>query len=335
MPQPQASFAPIIVESGPFKGLQGIGGSDAPVLVGVSPWKSAGMLWAERSGLIEKPMRSTDAMTWGSYLEKPILKAYAEEMGGIRVWTPAGPVFNESRSWQYGHLDGLARGRVIEVKTARHNKGWGEPMTDAIPDHYYAQVMHYLAVTGKPFCDVPVLFAGSDFQVYRVYRSEEYIEGLIEVEAHFMEAVLKGIEPDLDGSEATTRYLKERYPGHEGEVVATAEQAEMVRQLVEANETAEAVEKVRKTWENKVKGAMGDNTRLWTPDVRVDHSIVTRKAKPDWGFIASEYRELIEKSEAELPEAHRTDFAAIEAANQTKASTHRRFALTDVAQEGK
>jgi putative phage-type endonuclease len=53
----------------------GLGGSDAPVIMGVSPWNTPYKLWAERCGLLA-PRRSNSAMDRGNALEPKIRAQY-------------------------------------------------------------------------------------------------------------------------------------------------------------------------------------------------------------------------------------------------------------------
>lgn len=119
---------PLTIQSGPRKGeLLGIGGSDAPIVAGLSPWSSPAELWAIRSGIIPRPERESAPMTWGKHLEEPLIRAYAEQTGR-RVRRPKGAIQHPTIPFMYGHVDGLASGRrVVEVKTSRYDKGWGRP----------------------------------------------------------------------------------------------------------------------------------------------------------------------------------------------------------------
>src|SRR3990167_10286820 len=58
---------------------QGLGASDAPVILGLSPWKTPLALYAEKLGLeIEEP-EQTEAMAWGLRLQPVIIAAFQEQ----------------------------------------------------------------------------------------------------------------------------------------------------------------------------------------------------------------------------------------------------------------
>src|SRR4026209_2486088 len=57
-----------------------IGASEAPVLLGLVPWKSPMQLFAEKLELVEQDAE-TDAMRWGLILEGPVADHYEQETG--------------------------------------------------------------------------------------------------------------------------------------------------------------------------------------------------------------------------------------------------------------
>ena len=57
----------------------GIGGSDAGVILGYSPYKSPNTLWAEKCGLIADEIPDNYYMRDGRDLEEVVAKRFAEE----------------------------------------------------------------------------------------------------------------------------------------------------------------------------------------------------------------------------------------------------------------
>jgi putative phage-type endonuclease len=307
----------------------GIGGSDAPVIAGLSPWKSPVQLWAERLGIVEPSTRETPEMRWGTILERVVLDAY-EETTGRRVRRPRRLLWHPEVEWMFGSLDGLTgRGRsvrVVEAKTARHDRGWGGSPVP-IPAYYYCQVQHYIAVTRAAGADVAVLIAGSDFRVYGIDRDQDYIDALIELEAEFVDALRNRREPDLDGAEGTSRYLAERYAKASGEEkVATPEQEALVEELVARVEAAEAAERAAEEARNRVKAVLGSATVLWTPRWKVAWTPVSRAGTVDWRAVAEGYRQVALRLDPGVEQ----ELEAVVAANQSSPSSYRRFTVTPV-----
>lgn len=187
----------------------GIGGSDAPIVVGESPYRSAYELWAEKVGLIPRP-EQTEVMAWGHRLEPLVAAAYTEATGR-RLRRVRRLLRSRGRPWQIASLDRAVIGerRLVEIKTTRSPRWDG---ADPVPPDVLAQVEHYLAVTGWEVADVAVLVAGSDLRIIEVGRDDAYIRDLVEIEADFVRRVETRTPPPLDASEATRRALALLHP---------------------------------------------------------------------------------------------------------------------------
>lgn len=175
---------------------KGIGGSDAGVICGLSPWKSPYQLYLEKRGEASGP-EETEPMRWGTMLEPVIRQRYADVTGRTVQLVPE-ILQHPKHAWMLGSLDGIAEDRVLEVKTARLPTGWGDPEETpvVIPDVYHAQVQHYMAVTGLVLCDVAVLIGGSDFRIYEVPADAEVQGLIIDQEAEFWQRVQAGEPPE-------------------------------------------------------------------------------------------------------------------------------------------
>ena len=99
---------------------------------------------------------------------------------------------------------------VFEAKTASAYKA-GE-WEDAVPDEYMCQLQHYMAVTGYKAAYIAVLIGGNTFRWKFVERDAELISMLIELESDFWNHVENSTPPPLDGSDASKRFLAERFP---------------------------------------------------------------------------------------------------------------------------
>ena len=210
----------------------GLGGSDAAAILGLSPWKTALEVWLEKTGQAPET-EPTPAMYWGSVLEDVVAAEYAKRSGhkiqrrNLLQTHPRYP-------YLCGFLDrvAVANGNgpgVIECKTARAlSEEWGEEGTDALPGQYYAQVLHYLAVTGYRWAEVPVLFlANRAFRIYRIAREEALIDELVETEATWWQRhIIDGIQPEGDWDHpGASALLDKLYPGTNGETLTLPEEA--------------------------------------------------------------------------------------------------------------
>ncbi|HEX7501986.1 MAG TPA: YqaJ viral recombinase family protein [Acidobacteriota bacterium] len=159
----------------------GIGASDAPVVMGLSPWQTDGELFLLKTGQkAERP--ANDAMQRGKRLEPVARLAYVNH-SGIDV----APVCVQSRehSWMRASLDGLsADGRhVVEIKCPGE-KDHRLAATGSVPEKYYPQLQHILAVTGLG----EIYYWSFRFDhtvLLKVDRDETFIAGLVEKEVAF------------------------------------------------------------------------------------------------------------------------------------------------------
>lgn len=179
---------------------KGIGGSDAGVLAGLSPWQSPYTWVAKRLGKIEDNFEQSEAMFWGTTLESVILDVWTKDHPELTVYRDVGSWVNVERDWQLANPDAIyarytedpALGEdqdttqfgIIEVKTARYEDGWDEK-TGAVPDHYKAQVLWYLQTFGFKHAYVVVLFAGSKLRTFEVtyneFEAQLNLDAVIEV----------------------------------------------------------------------------------------------------------------------------------------------------------
>ena len=176
---------------------KGIGGSDLAPILGISPYSTALDIYNEKLSLVTKEKTESTAMMMGNILEPVIRDMYVEVTG--EEMEKHDQIIR--KDFMIASLDGLTKsGKVLEIKTARNDKGWGEEGTDEIPIHYATQVQHYLMVTGAELADVAVLIAGSDFRIYTVHANKELQELIFKKEKEFWEMVQNKTPPEPQNS---------------------------------------------------------------------------------------------------------------------------------------
>lgn len=205
-----------------------LGGSDAPALVGVDPFQTAGDVWAHKTGRLPESDTSEESvgpMALGHAIG-PVLVQYAAE----QLDRPVAPEI-----W-YRHptlpmacsVDGIvleAPGVLIEAKTtgllgpAPASQYWGEDGTDEVPESVMVQVHHNLAVLdAQPDLPpirqivVPVLIGGRGFRCYRIERNDELIRDLVDLETHWWNEYVVGnyCPPDTPPSMPVLRKMARR-----------------------------------------------------------------------------------------------------------------------------
>lgn len=241
---------------------KGIGGSDASVVCGINRYKSPVELWMEKTNQL--PYREAgEAAYWGTKLEA-LVRAEFTKRTGIEVEQANQLLQSEAHPFMVANLDGTCQhpnyGKcVFEAKTASAYKA-GE-WDDAIPDEYILQVQHYLAVTGYMGAYIAVLIGGNTFRWKFIERDEEMIAMLIQLEGDFWEHVQAMIPPPLDGSEASAKFLSERFPNSvpKSKIELPDTAVEIIRQYETACENVNQYTEQKQEAENLLKQMLGDS----------------------------------------------------------------------------
>lgn len=241
---------------------QGIGGSDASVVCGISRYKSPVELWMEKTDQIPA-QEAGEAAYWGRQLEALVRTEFTKRTG-IVVSMVNQILQSEEHPFMLANLDGICEvpdvGHCIfEAKTASAYKA--EEWDDAIPDEYMCQLQHYMAVTGYKGAYVAVLIGGNTFRWKFVERDEELIYMLIKLESDFWNHVQDNTPPPLDGSKASAKFLSERFPNSapKSQIALPDTAIDLLAQYDEACEQLEAVTEQKQQAENLLKEMLGAN----------------------------------------------------------------------------
>ena len=241
---------------------RGIGGSDASVVCGISRYKSPVELWMEKTNQLPA-QEAGEAAYWGAQLEA-LVRAEFTKRTGIEVSTVKQLLQSKEYPFMLANLDGVCEhpdlGPVIfEAKTASAYKA-GE-WEDTIPDEYALQLQHYMAVTGYRGSYIAVLIGGNTFRWKFVERDEELISMLVELESAFWNHVKDDTPPPLDGSDASAKFLSERFPDSvsKSQITLPDTAADLLAQYDEACEQLETVTEQKLRAENLLKEMLGDN----------------------------------------------------------------------------
>ena len=240
----------------------GIGGSDASVVCGINRYKSPVELWMEKTNQLPH-QEAGEAAYWGTQLE-PFVRAEFTKRTGIEVSRRNELLQSEEHPFMLANLDGICEVPdvgpcIFEAKTASAYKV-GE-WEDTIPDEYALQLAHYMAVTGYAGAYIAVLIGGNTFKWKFIERDEELISMLIQLETDFWNHVQDGTPPPLDGSDASAKFLAERFPNSrpKSHIILPETADELLAQYDEACEELEAVTERKQKAENLLKEMIGEN----------------------------------------------------------------------------
>lgn len=169
-----------------------IGASDAPVIMGDSPWTTPYQLWLEKTGQSEGRPQNY-AMRRGHEME-PIARDYFQRATGM--WFEPEVVISSERDWMMASLDGisLGGGELLEIK----NPGvedHEEAKKGRVPKKYVAQNQHALCASGGNLLYYFSYRSPEDTATVEVKPDLEYIEKLLAAEEEFMRCVKEGTPP--------------------------------------------------------------------------------------------------------------------------------------------
>lgn len=161
---------------------KGIGASDASTIMGENRFKSAAQLLQEKRGPA-RDFGQNAAMARGTELEPEARRLYVAKTG--RDVRPA--CLQSTRyDWLRASLDGLAinHDAVVEIKCGQSAYRTAS-QTRSVPDYYYGQMQHILAVTGLDSLDFWCYWPGYPASLIPVPRNVAYIERLLNKELEF------------------------------------------------------------------------------------------------------------------------------------------------------
>lgn len=274
----------------------GIGGSDAAIIVGLSKWSSPFQLWLEKTGQAEpEDLSENEYVYWGTVLEQVVADRFCE-LTGKKV-QKRGQLQSEEYPFMFASVDRMVVGENagLECKTANGfaGKQWED---DEIPDAYYCQCQHYMAVTGCEKWYIAVLIGGNHFIWKEIERNQDDIDALISAEQEFWHKVEHKIMPMVDGSESCTSALKEKFRGGQLEPVALASEAESILgSLDELNATQKEIEAAILRNKNRLCEMLGDHEIGMAGERKVTWKVQAGRVTIDGKSLKAELPEIYSK----------------------------------------
>jgi putative phage-type endonuclease len=300
----------------------GIGGSDIAAILGLSPWKTAVDVWLDKTGQsTEDAIGNAESVRWGTLLEDVVAREYSKRKK-CAVQRVNRILRHPDIEWAIANIDRAvvwpgSRVRVaddggtllgaqglLEVKTASAYRAgdWGrEGDDDAVPVHYQAQVMWYLGITGKQWCDVAALIGGQRMVIRRIERDNETIVAMLNRAKDFWhQHVLTRKPPEP----AKAKDVERLFPADNGEAVEADE--ELLSAYNAAREAKARIAQAEADYEaaaERIKLALGERSAL---TLNGKPLVTWKAAKPtrrtDWKEVAAALH-----APADLIAAHTTE----------------------------
>lgn len=239
--------------------------------MGMNQYKSTYQLWLEKTGQVEPPdLSGNQYVYWGTKNESNIADWFQEETG--KKVKRLGTLRSKEYPFMLANVDRTVVGENagLEIKTAgvRQYRKWKD---DEIPDAYYCQCLHYMAVTGADYWYIAVLLGGNEAKWKRIERNEEDIQHLIMAETDFWKLVETKTPPPVDGSDSCAAALSAQYKGGDPNysIILPPDIDGVIASLEDDRAIMDALKKQITEKENRLKALLGNAEEGTTDHYRV------------------------------------------------------------------
>ncbi len=132
---------------------KGLGASDAPSVMGDSPWTSTFELWLQKTGVMERPPANEyqlAAMKRGTELEPTVRKMFEKH---VKADFPAVSATHDTHTFMRASFDGYneAGNTILEIKCP-NKVDHAKAVKGEVPTKYIAQVQQQLLISGAKLC---------------------------------------------------------------------------------------------------------------------------------------------------------------------------------------
>jgi putative phage-type endonuclease len=197
-----------ITEAQRLERRKGIGSSDVPIILGLSPWRNVADLWLEKTGRIpdedEADPDGHDVRYIGNRLEDGVLDFATDQLGPLirnvtkavngvdfpfTVNTDAAVVADEVP------VEAKTSGILRMVKDGTV-EAWGDEETDQVPYHIIAQCHAHMLAHGKQVCHVPALIGGRGFCMFHIPWNQGLGDLIVQKAGEFWKMVKEDRRPE-------------------------------------------------------------------------------------------------------------------------------------------
>lgn len=276
---------------------KGLGGSDAAAVCGMNRWRGPLDVYLDKTS---HSIDTTDneSMYWGRVME-PVLRDEFSKRTNLKVEAVPFMFKFQENPFMLADIDGIVHEKdgtvsLLEIKTA--NGFAAKDWEDGMPQEYYIQIQHYLAVCDLPKAYVAVLIGGNQFRYEEVERDEETIQTIISMESNFWNNhVLTNTPPQADAT--SDKAISSMYPSSNGTSIILPDEADqLIANIEECKKMEEHLAALKSEAEIKLKSLMKDAECGKTPagySVRWKNSQTSRldttKLKADHADIVAKY----------------------------------------------
>ena len=184
----------------------------------------------------------------------------------------------------------------LECKTANAFKR-DEWEGDQVPDAYYIQCQHYMAVTGYSSWWIACLCGGNEFFYKEIPRNEDVITAIIDTAREFWNMVEQRIMPAVDDSERCNKLLKEMHKTSNGKTIDLPDTATIfIKQYKSAYKAEKEAKALKTEAQSQLFSLLGDNEQGFVDTYTVNWTQVAgrktfdkKRFETDYPQLAKEY----------------------------------------------
>ncbi|CEP99633.1 YqaJ viral recombinase family protein [Paraclostridium sordellii] len=291
----------------------GIGGSDASSVLGFNPYKSSISVYLEkiRNNNLSRDLEKKDGislinknqfkeevsykMELGNKLEEFVAREFTLKTGK-KVRNINGILKNDNYPFALANIDRAVVGEKAFLECKVTNSFSKKLWKKEVPMHYQIQMTHYMAVTGATHCYVAALIGNEDLVIHKIYRDEELINKVMNLEKRFWdECVLGESLPNPDGSDDYSNMLQGIYKDSKKEELILFEKDDLMSRYDEVCELSKDISKEKKTIEQYIQSQMkdyevaylGDRKITWKTQIR--NSLDSKKLKKEYPELVDRY----------------------------------------------
>lgn len=234
-----------------------IGGSDAAGIIGLSQYATPYTVWADKTGRLPA-QEDNEAIRQGRDLEEYVAGRWMEATGKT-VRRSNAMLYNSLYPFAHADIDRTVVGEDagLECKTTS-TMNLRQFKNVEFPEKYYAQCVHYMAVTGAARWYLAVLVFGRGFFTFTLERDQAEIDALMGAEQNFWKLVEQDIPPALDGLEPTENALRSIYPKSGGGDIHLFGREDLLSRYFDLQAKKRLVLEQISEIENTIKAEMGE-----------------------------------------------------------------------------
>lgn len=254
----------------------GIGGSDAAAIAGLSSFATPYTVFLDKLGLLPEK-EDSEAMRQGRDFEEYVAKRFTESTGK-KVQRYNYMVSNPDYPFALADIDRRVVGENagLECKTTS-TLNLRQFHGVEFPERYYAQCLHYMAVTGADRWYLAVLVLGKEFHVFTLERDEAEIAALMSMEKIFWEKVEAREAPGITGAKADTEAVRTVFSDSCNEEADFFGMESLFARMSQLDELISDATEQKDEIINNIKLRMGQADRGFCGDYKVSWKATSRR----------------------------------------------------------